>query len=465
MNKGPEIILINPPSFVEGTLNTQPIPLGLIFINRFLDQQGYPSKIVNLSSCSNWEEVKEIVKQLSYPRLIGISSFTRQRFSTMILASMLKSIYPLTVICLGGPHASFLDKSILNHYSAVDYIIRGEGEITFLELAKYVFHSCSYDTRSNILGLSFLDKNGNFIRTADRQPLSNLSLLPLPLHTTDELSMLTMSDSLMFHFPDLAGKAQRIAPIIMSRGCNGTCSFCCNRSFWGKNRCTSAEYVFKQFEYYYSQGIRYFDIYDDNFTSNKNQVIYLCDKIISSKININWWCSSRVDSVDYEILEKIKKAGCFMISFGVESGSQCILDTINKGVTVGDIESACKLARQVGLAFRITLSIGHLGETDNTISETIHLINKLRPSQIAIFMLKVYPGTPIAHFLEEQKMLSDEYWIDEENEIVPFFTYEHTQAELLRFRNQIINQIEAVIINKYEDELSSVELDLRWEEI
>ena len=458
-----DIVLINPPSFIEGTLNTQPIPLGLIFINRYIAKYGYQSIIINLADSTSWDDVVERLTKITHPRIIGISSYTRQRFSTFELAALLKLKFPKTIICLGGPHASFLDKAILERKANVDYIIRGEGEETFCELVQQIFSGKIDDTRSSILGISYLDKGNVFVSNRYRSQLCDLSILPLPLQTDDELGELILSDSLKFHFPDSFGDCLRMAPIITSRGCDGNCSFCCNRAFWGNNRCSNAEYSYKQFEYYNNKGICYFDVYDDNFTSNSEQVLELCNMLIRSTMNIKWWCSSRVDTVNLEILEKIKLAGGFMISYGVESGSQLILDNISKGVTITDIESACNLSKKVGLALRITISIGHLGENDATINETIDLINRLQPSQIAIFMLKVYPGTPIASFLSKKHLLSDDYWFKKKNDIVPFFTYEHTQTKLLEFRDRIIDNIQAIIVNQYEDELSSIELDLKWE--
>lgn len=462
INKSHEILFVNPPAFIEGTLNTQPIPLGLIFMNRYLKERGFLSEIVNLSECGNWLSVLDHFDKSKPPHIIGITSFTRQRFSTLQLASKLKALFPESIICLGGPHASFLDEAILRHNSSIDYIVRGEGEVTFYELVKHYYNNSLVSMRNSIAGISFLDTKNHFIRTEDREMISNLSILPLPLQTEEELGTVLLSDSLRFHFPDSADAQFTMAPVITSRGCNGHCSFCCNRAYWGNNRCSSAMYAFKQFDYYYKMGIHCFDIYDDNFTSNPEMVLQLCDLIIESGMDIHWWCSSRVDCINSELLKKMKTAGCFMISFGVESGSQKVLDSIGKGVMIENIISACNYAKHADLSFRMTISIGHLGETSDTIDETIQLINMLRPAQIALFLLKVYPGTPIAELMKKRNLLSDEYWFDESGENVPLFTCEHSPDQLLEYRNRIINSIQAQIINRYEDELSSVELDLYW---
>lgn len=461
-NNPHEVLLVNPPAFIEGTLNTQPIPLGLIFLNRYLQLNGYQSNIINLSDCQGWDSVCSRFESNTIPRIIGISSYTRQRFSTMELVSLLKRLFPTCIVCLGGPHATFLDEPILQHNHDVDYIIRGEGEDTFFELVEHHYNNTLIDSRNNIAGLSFLDLDSHYVRTKDRAKIRRLAELPLPLQTKEELGNVLYSDSLRFHFPNNSDESFSMAPIICSRGCNGNCSFCCNKAFWGNNRCTSAMYAYKQFEYYYKMGIRCFDIYDDNFTSNPEMVTQLCKLILENSLDIHWWCSSRVDTVNRKLLLEMQQAGCFMISFGVESGSQQILDSIGKGVSVSTIVAACGLAKSIGLSFRMTISIGHLGETTATIDETISLINCLRPTQVAIFMLKVYPGTPIAEIMKEKNLLADEFWFDKEGENVPLFTCEHSPSELLCFRNRIIDGISATVVHRYEDELSSVELDLTW---
>ena len=457
-----DVMLIVPPSFEEGTLNAQPIPIGLISMHRVLNQANFWTEILNLSNAEDWNEVNDILITHGIPKVVGISCFTRQRFSAVKVSELVKKLSPDTTVIIGGPHASFLDKQILIRHPSVDYIIRGEGEYTFLDLVCHIL--CNTNVKTQLIpGISYIDENAMFVRTANRTPIDDLSGLPPPLLTDEELSYLLLSDSLKFHFPKYKNGNIQIAPIITSRGCDGNCTFCCNRAFWGNNRCAGVEYAYRQFSNYYNRNITFFDIYDDNFTSNMHHVNQLCDLLIDNRLLVNWWCSSRVDTIDIKLLRKMKQAGCFLISFGAESGSQVILDNINKGIKVEDIENACSMARDAGLSFRLTISIGHLGETDTTINSTIELINRTCPNQVAIFLLKVYPGTPIYNFCTAKQLLSDDYWFDSASPSVPIFTYEHTQDVLLSFRNRIINGIKAHVINTYEDELFSIELDLSWD--
>ncbi|RHS58411.1 radical SAM protein [Ruminococcus sp. AM46-18] len=451
-----KILLINPPVIEELTLNTQPVPLGVLSIAQYLRQKGHNCKVINLCNCKCWGEVrKKLCFELSVD-YVGIPCFTRQRFSVVKLAELVKEMNPRVQLWLGGPHATFLDIDILKKYKCVDFIIRGEGEETAACLVS------NSSMLHQIDGITFRDNFGEVIRNKDRKKLQQLEKFPVPLQSVDELEELNQSDSLLFHFPDFRGENLKIAPLISSRGCNGNCTFCCNRAYWGKQRYAEFRFLKNQLDYYFTNGIVFFDVYDDDFTENRFLVHELTKYILDNNMDIHWWCSSRVDSVDIDLLRAMKQAGCFMISYGVESGSQLILNNIKKGIKIKRILKAGELAKQVGLDFRVTISIGHTGENMGTIQETINLLNCLKPKQIALFILKVYPGTPIYEQMINSGLLSDEYWFDEKLPIVPFFTVENSKEDLVVYRNKIENSINATILERYEDELGSVELTLDW---
>lgn len=451
-----KVLLINPPVIEELTLNAQPIPLGVVSIAKYLRQNGHKCEVINLCNCKSWSEVYESISLLLDVDYVGIPCFTRQRFSVLKLAKLVKKVNPQVKLWLGGPHATFLDICILEKFEYVDYIIRGEGEETAVCLIN------NNSILQQIDGITFRNEHGEIIRNKDRKKIVQLEKFPVPLQSVEELENLNQSDSLLFHFPSFRGKKLKIAPLISSRGCNGNCSFCCNRAYWGKQRYVHLEFLKSQLDYYYMKGIIFFDVYDDNFTENKELIYEFTKYILDSKIDVHWWCSSRVDSVDVELLRKMKQAGCFMISYGVESGSQLILNNINKGVKIEDIVKAGELAKQVGLDFRVTISIGHVGESIKTIQETIALLNCIKPKQVGLFILKVYPGTPVYEQMLNKRILSDEYWFDEKMPIVPFFTVENSENDLIGYKKLIEESINAIVLERYEDELGSIELTLEW---
>ncbi len=451
-----KVLLINPPVIEELTLNAQPIPLGVVSIAQYLRQNGHRCEVINLCNCKSWNEVYESISLILDVDYVGIPCFTRQRFSVLKLAELIKNVNPKVKLWLGGPHATFLDICILEKFEYIDYIIRGEGEETAVCLIN------NNSILQQVDGITFRNEHGKIIRNKDRKKIVQLEKFPVPLQSVEELENLNQSDSLLFHFPSFRGKKLKIAPLISSRGCNGNCSFCCNRAYWGKQRYVHLEFLKSQLDYYYTKGIIFFDVYDDNFTENKELIYEFTKYILDNKIDVHWWCSSRVDSVDVELLRKMKQAGCFMISYGVESGSQLILNNINKGVKIENIVKAGELAKQVGLDFRVTISIGHVGESIKTIQETIALLNCIKPKQVALFILKVYPGTPVYEQMINKKILSDEYWFDEKVPIVPFFTVENSENDLIGYKKLIEENINAIVLERYEDELGSVELTLEW---
>ena len=186
------------------------------------------------------------------------------------------------------------------------------------------------------------------------------------------------------------------------------------------------------------------------------------DVVRSHKLDIHYWCSSRADYINESTVRLLKESGCFMISLGAESGSQVILDGISKNISVSQIVESCKIIERANLCLRLTISIGHKGETLETINETIDLLNKVKPTQIALYILKVYPGTPLYLEMVENKQLSDDYWEDPHNPIVPFYTVDHSINTLNEYIKRIEESIQGTIIRRYQSELGSVELSIRW---
>ncbi|MCL2089732.1 MAG: B12-binding domain-containing radical SAM protein [Micrococcales bacterium] len=434
-------------------------------MKEYIENVGMQVSVVNLARCKSWDAVVDEIRSLMPIAFAGITCYTRQRFSCARLASIIKDITPQTLVCFGGPHATYLDSALLDHISSVDFVIRGEGELALADLLNILAQGATVESLATVPGLTFRSGTQIF-RNPRRSKKLDLQLFAPPVVPMSELGLTSAAESLRFHFPTLSNDPNaRIAPVISSRGCDGNCTFCCNSAFWGKQRYHTSDHVLSQVRYYYDQGVRLFDFYDDDFPRNKVNVLEFSEMISAEGMEIAWWCSSRVDSVDEETLIAMKRAGCFMVSYGIESGSQQILNRMNKRVTIDRIRDACRLTRRAGLGVRATLSIGHIGESWSTIEETNALLADIRPDQIAIFVLKVYPGTPIHHMMVRAGRLDDEYWFDEDQLIVPYFTLERSGEELLALKNHLVHSLAAYTVRKYEYEVSSTELDLNWESV
>lgn len=452
-----KILLLNPPNIEEPFVEANMTPMGLLSIFYYLRDKKYHCEMVNLYHFVNWEEVNDELDKYDYT-IVGIPCFSRQRFSVLKLAELCKSKNPNAKIVLGGPHASFLDKIMLQKNLYVDFIIRGEGELKFELLLEAIKGSKSF---SEIPGLTYrvgkdFVRNSSFIIDAD------LHSLPIPLYKKEELDILSNCESLSFHFSEFETSAL-IAPLVFSRGCNYACLFCCNGHYWKKQRYYSYQQIIQQIDYYYNElGIHFFDVYDDNLLFNSNIVEDVLNYIVDKKYDIHWWCSTRLDTIHESIIPLLKKAGCFMVSVGIESGSTKILKVIDKANNLNRLDFVCNELLQYDIKTRFTLSIGYSGEILEDIKETIDLINKIKPLQIAVFLLKVYPGTKLYSIWKSQNNNDDLYWFDKAKDPVPFYLDDRSVDDLLFFRDYLIKNIKAEIVHRIDSVVHSVELFLKW---
>ncbi|MCL2065213.1 MAG: B12-binding domain-containing radical SAM protein [Candidatus Cloacimonetes bacterium] len=452
------ILLLNPPNIEEPPIEAKMLPMGLLSIFHYLKQKNYDCKIVNLFHCDNWQKVSDELDKYDYT-IIGISCFSRQRFSVLKLAELCKRKNPNAKIVLGGPHVSFLDKIILQENQHIDFIVRGEGELKFELLLQAIINDKGL---SQISGLTFrMGKefvcNPDFINDVD------LHSLPIPLYKKEELDIFSNSESLSFHFSEFETN-MLIAPLVFSRGCNYTCLFCCNGHFWKTQRSFSKQQIIQQIEYYYNElGVRFFDVYDDNLLFDSNIVEGVLNYIVDKNYDIQWWCSTRLDTIQESTIPLLQKAGCFMISIGIESGSEKVLKIIDKANDLKYLDFVSKKMSQYNIKTRVTISIGYSGETLEDIKETINLINDIKPSQVAVFLLKVYPGTKLYSIWKLQGINDDLYWFDKTKEPVPFYLDNKSIDDLLFYRDYLIKNIKAEVIHRIDSVVHSVELFLKWE--
>lgn len=454
-----KVLLLNPPNLEENQVEAQTIPLGLFYIKEFILQEGHDIDILNLYSKKSWRDVSSLLERINF-QVIGIPCYTRQRFSVFKLAEICKKIKENSTVLLGGPHATFLDTQILNRIDAVDYVVRKEGELTFSELLN-VLEKGDYSTLHKIRGLTFR-QNGKIIKTPPRKNIENLSEFPPPQFTKKQLESLPKCESLAFHFRKIKNHGS-IAPILASRGCDNNCLFCCSGGYWKKQNYYSPEYTFNQmYNFNKKFDISVFDLYDDDFTHSEFHVNTICDLIIKHKLNVFWWCSSRAKNIDKELLLKMKKAGCFMISYGLESGSHKILESINKDITIKENIDTANLTKEAELKLRLSVSIGHPGEDLDSIKETISFLKQTKPDQVALYLTKIYPGAPLYRTAKRNGFITDDYWFDDNKLTVPFYTAETSLEKLLAYRNMIEESLKNNIVYQIENKVYSLELDLEW---
>lgn len=306
-----------------------------------------------------------------------------------------------------GTHVTPMPYETMDSFPALDFILRGEPEMTLRELVDFFEAKPSsdpgivkllQDTGSEVPTKSFQDspgelahikglvwrKDSNVVVNPDRPFVPNLDDLPTPLHNLLPLDK--------YRGPMMKGAYSFVVP---SRGCSAGCIYCIKHvSYQWSLRLRSPENIMQELRLLKSLGINYIQFYADLFTLSRDQVMGICKAMIEEKIDMHWMCNSRVDYVDQEMLQLMGKAGCWMISWGIESGSYEILKRARKGADPAKAERALTWARQAGIRNWGYFIIGLPGETEETIKQTIAFSKKL-PLDIALFHIAApYPGTP-----------------------------------------------------------------------
>jgi radical SAM superfamily enzyme YgiQ (UPF0313 family) len=312
--------------------------------------------------------------------VVGITSVTPFIDSTLLVARVAKETCPNAPVVLGGPHATFMDSQILSECPDVDFIVRGEGEETFIELLSTLFESENFD---KVSGISFR-KSGQIIRTPNRPFIQNLDGLPYPAYHYFALNKYQFF-------------GRRILPILTSRGCPFQCAYCVSSRMVGTEfRARDPIKVVDELEWLKNeQKAGTFSFYDDAFTYDQKRAIAICEEIKKRHIGIPWDCQTRVDRISKEVLVKMKEADCQLVSFGAESGCHKILDAVNKKTTIEQNEKAVKLAKSVGLSVAMSVVIGYPGETVDSLKQTFSFIKRAKPDYVYLCLATPYPGTAL----------------------------------------------------------------------
>ncbi|MCS7114305.1 MAG: radical SAM protein [Nitrososphaerota archaeon] len=384
-----KVALVNPP-LLPGMFKHHPlVPLGLAYLTSVLEKAGYEVKVFDCPPLGL--KHGELIKMLTEfsPDFVGITCMTMMYPSAVQVATMVKENLPDTIVGVGGPHVTFYDEETLRECPSVDLVVRGEGEQTILEIA-----ACIKEKRklSNVEGIT-LRENGKIIRTPERPLIQNLDALPYPAYH-------------LFPMDSYRIYGNKIMPIITSRGCPFQCSFCVTSRMVGKKfRARSPENVVDELEWLVKEhDADAVCFYDDTLTLDKKRIIEICNIIRKRKINVVWDCQTRVDQISLEVLEGMAKAGCQLVSFGVESGSNKVLGKIGKGTTVEQNKKAVMLAKKVGLLVAVSVIIGYPGETVETVNETLKFLWETKPDDVYICFATPYPGTKL------RKMIKDMGW-------------------------------------------------------
>lgn len=323
-----------------------------------------------------WEEIRDVFFKYQ-PRIIGVTCRSAEYPAALRVARIYKTCFPDGVVIFGGQHPTIQSEEVLLT-NLVDFLVRGEGEKTIIELilALKGDNAASKDF-TNIEGISF--RRGNIlVHTQKRDLLSELDVLEFPAR---DLLIKPIKDKTAY------------GDMMTSRGCPFDCGFCSAKAIWGREvRYRSIQNVIEEIEKIIEEyKIRKFNFRDDTLTIDHARVIRLVSAIKNFKIE--WECTTRVDTVDYQLLREMRKAGCVSINYGIESGSEQMLKRIGKNITKAQINDASFNTVRAGIIPKGFLMVGFPDETEGDILQTIDFVKRNRFHDLGLSVFTPYPGS------------------------------------------------------------------------
>ena len=400
MNKNIDVMLINPydENAVKNALGFITPPLNLMYLASSLEEKSYSVKIIDDDLLQKgYENVSKQAEKLN-PQLVGVTATTSTIKSALKYLELIKNILPESLTVIGGPHTTFMPYETLKNSDNLDVVVIGEGEETMVDLADHATQNI--EDINDVNGIVYRDlKDGN-LRTTEKRPLiKDLDKLPFPARH-------------LVPFDSYGVSQEQTAGIITSRGCVYNCNYCSSSLIMGKRfRSRSPGNVVDEIEElidtYHINDIGFMD---DTFMLNKKRASDIADEIKARDLDLTFVASSRVDRVDKSLLENLKSSGLKTIYYGVESGSQRILDLMKKGITLKNVEDAVKMAKDVNLEVLTSFILGYPGETEEDMNTTIDFSTKLDSDYCQYSILTPFPGTPIYKDLIEKNLIDNEDW-------------------------------------------------------
>lgn len=435
------ILLINPHRNLESegigkriVGNTQE-PLGLAYLAAVLEENGDKVEILDAEALRMSDQ--GITKYVS-SSVVDVVGVTMTTMTYSVAVKTIKAIKSISdaMIYVGGVHPTAMPVETLKAVPEIDVVVIGEGETTIVELINAIENN---EDLKNIKGIAYRDSEG--ISITDKRPyIEDLDTIPFPARHLLPMKLYRTKPSALDKLP--------IYSIVGSRGCPFRCTFCA-QPFGKKYRYHSAKRICDEIEHlindYDAKGINF---KDDTFTLNRKHVTEICHEIIKRGINkkITWVCATRVNAIDKPLLELMKKAGCTMIHYGVESGNQRLIDSIHKGIKLEEVMQAFKLTREVGIVIGSYYILGLPSETREESLNTIKFAKLANPDWVSFTITIPYPGTELYNQLRNDGMIRTFNWevyntgSGFTDQPLPYVTEGRTEDELKDLQRRAIKE-------------------------
>lgn len=367
-------------------------PLGLASISAYLTSHDLPSDIIDCYAHPDSDQLIVNYLEEHSPEYIGFSCTTSSFFDGVRLAQLAKKIQPEILVVFGGVHVSAVKEEVLSHYPCIDYCVVGEGEETLKDL----LFCRKPEEACEVPGL-VLRRDGKVAFTGQRKNLLDLDSLPFPDYK--KLAGYPKVYKLpIFNYPKVPN-----ASCISSRGCPYACSYCDRSVFQRTFRYNSADYLYKHVKYLQEEfGIKHINFYDDQFTFKRKRVADFCQKMIHSPIKMTFNCAARAEHLDFELLQLMKAAGCWMISLGIETGDEDLLAHHRQNPDLQMMREKIDLIKKAGIRVKGLLMMGLPGETEASIKKSKEYVYSLPIDDFNLAKFTPFPGSPIYKKIKDQ---------------------------------------------------------------
>ncbi len=371
----------------------------------YMEREGHEVEILDVTTFEKcWDDLEKKIRD-GKPDIVGLSNNSTNTVNNAFhTATIAKMIDPKIVVVGGGAHMTALSEESLKVNGDIDFIVRGEGEITFAELVKGLEEGS--EDFSNIKGLAYIDKSngGKFVQTPDRDLIADINDLPMPAYHL--LPMLNVKNpknyAMAYRFPTLGMIPYESIMISTARGCYGKCRFCSETAFWKntwrarntKNMVDEMELLYKEF------GRTNFYFVDNAFNWERGRIADFAEELESRQLKgITFWYQTRVELFlrDLDLIEKLKKVGLYQVSFGVETASQDIVTKWGKTQDVDKVIKAMKAAKEHDLVLLTNVMWGHREDTPENLRDTYEMTKKYSD----IFALQIFTPVPGTVYYEQ----------------------------------------------------------------
>lgn len=358
--------------------------LGVLQLAALARTRGYRVHLIDAKRTgTRIEQVSREIAALR-PHYLGLSATTISVTNAARIAARVKDLVPNVVSILGGAHVSAIPERTLEAFPSIDFGIIGEGEHSLFDLLGRLEQNASLE---NVGGLAY--RREGSIHANPRAPyIDDLDMLPRP--AWDLLPDFPHRfQASLFSYPRTP-----VATLITSRGCPFSCTFCDRSTSGRKGRMHSVEYVVRLCRDLQDLGVRHIIFVDDLFTIRKARVIDLCQAFLDSGFRFTWSCNSHPNLLDYDTMKLMKRAGCWQIAYGIESGSQRILNVVKREVRLPRIRETLRMTRAAGIRAKGYIMLGHPTEGLDTLAETAEFLKSIELDICQITKFTPYPGTP-----------------------------------------------------------------------